>query len=238
MDNVRFVNNITKEYPDMYKILIYKEPRVFINKETRKRKREEVCDSEYIPKISSINRTKTLIKDIIICNDFELFCTFTFDPKKVDSFNFGLVYGKMSRWIHNQYNRSREQGVDFKYLIVPEMHKSGRWHFHALISGFVGTLKPSKCATQSGRLVYNITSFHGGFTTAVKIDSKDGVASYVSKYITKEFIQYFNQRRFFCSRGLVRPTKQINSHVFSNTPPLFRRLVSHNYNSFDFIIDK
>ena len=83
---VQIVKNVTKEYPEMYKVLIYKQPRVFISSDAPKRKKEIVSDEEYTPAISSLNRTKTLVKDIVLCNDFELFCTFTFDPKKIDRF--------------------------------------------------------------------------------------------------------------------------------------------------------
>lgn len=235
--DLRVISNITKEYPDMFKIVVYKEPKVFVKSDSVKRNREVVPD-DYMPQISSFQRTKSLIRDIVLCNDFELFCTFTFDPRKVDSFKLSATWGVMSRWLHHQRNLSRERGKDFKYLIIPERHKSGRWHFHALILGYSSTLKASNCVTPSLYRVYNITSFRSGFTTAVYIDSKEGVSNYVTKYITKDFITTFNQRRFFCSRNLVRPKKSTNSVVFSLSLPLFRRKVSENSQTETFIIDK
>lgn len=237
MERVRVVNNITKEYPDMYKVVIYHEPHVFVHND-RAKKRDSESVEDYVPTYSSLSRTRTLIKDLILCNDFELFCTFTFDPKKIDSFNYNTVYGAMSRWLHHQQTKSREKNISFFYLIVPEQHKSGRWHFHALISGYTGALKDSGLKTTSLRPIYNITSFRSGYTTAVPVDSREGVAEYVSKYITKEFIQMFNRKRFFCSRGLKRPVKSINSRVFSTTFPLFRRFVSSDNLQSSFIIDK
>lgn len=237
VDSVRFVNNITKEYPDMFKIIIYKDTKVFTISST-KRNRKEVNDSFYIPKISSLNRTKTLIHDIVLCNNFELFCTFTFNPDKIDSFNFGRCYCAMSTWLHHQNDRSRERGKKFFYLIVPEQHKSGRWHFHALISGYIGSLKPSGNLSASGRPIYNITSFRNGFTTAVEIDSREGVSNYVTKYITKDFIKQFNQRRFFCSRNLSRPVKTINSNIFKRSLPIGRKFISENSQTFEYFVDK
>lgn len=235
---VRYISNITKEYPDMIKVVIYKEPKTFVRSDFTKRNREEVDDVNYTPSISSLNRTKTLVRDLVLCNEFELFCTFTFDPGKVDSFNYTKCWGKMSRWLHHQSDRSREVGKEFKYLIIPEKHKSGRWHFHALISGYIGSLSPSGYKTSTLRLIYNITSFRSGFTTAVGIDSKEGVSNYITKYITKDFIKSFNQRRFMCSRNLVRPTKTINSPIYRNTLPIFRRKVAENHETFEFLIDK
>lgn len=235
---VRIVNNITKEYPNMYKIVIYKEPKIFISSDSNRRKRELVDDSNYVPKISSLNRTKTLIRDIVLCNNFELFCTFTFDPKKVDSFSLPKCWQKMSSWINHQRDNSKVKGKEFFYLIIPEQHVSGRWHFHALISGYTGQLKDSGCKTASLRPVYNITSFRSGFTTATPIDSKESVSNYVTKYITKDFVKSFNQRRFFCSRNLVRPSRELNSRIFSFSLPIFRRRVSENNSTIEYIIDK
>ena len=189
MENyVRCVRNITKEYPDMFKVIVYKEPKYFVQKLSTKRNREEVDSEYYTPSISSLSRTKTLVRDLVLCNDFELFCTFTFDPNKVDSFKLHRCWSVMSRWLHHQRDLSREKGKEFKYLIIPEQHKSGRWHFHALISGYSSTLKDSGLKTLTLRPIYNITAFRSGFTTAVEIDSKEGVSSYVTKYITKDFI--------------------------------------------------
>lgn len=235
---LHIIDNIAKEYPDMIKVVIYKEPHIFTKSDGVKRNREEVDNEFYSPTISSLNRTKTLVRDIVLANDFELFCTFTFNPAKVDSMVFSKCWSKMSTWLHHQRNNSREKGIEFKYLIIPEQHKSGRWHFHALISGYTSTLKDSKQITSSLRPIYNITSFRSGFTTAVAVDSKEGVSNYVTKYITKDFIKTFNQRRFFCSRNLTRPVKTVNSSIFKNTLPIFRRKVSENSDSMEFIIDK
>lgn len=207
----------------MIHVIVYKEPIFNIVSDNPKRPKEIVDPDSYIPKYSSLKRTKQLIKDIIICNNFDYFCTFTFNPDKVDSFSFAKCYSKISTWLHHQADRSREQHVKFDYLIVPEQHKSGRWHFHALIKGYTGSLSDSKRLTSTGRRVYNITSFRSGFTTAVAIDCKEAVGEYVSKYITKDFIRMFNQRRFFCSRGLIRPKITRNSRTLNDILPLFKR---------------
>ena len=221
----------------MIKVVVYKQPHTFIRTDAVKRNRELV-DDNYIPSISSLSRTKGLVRDLVLCNDFELFCTFTFDPEKVDSFVFSKCWHVMSTWLHHQRDNSREKGIEFKYLIIPEQHKSGRWHFHALISGYTSTLKDTKLVTEGLRPIYNITSFRSGFTTAVAIDSKQGVSNYVTKYITKDFIKTFNQRRFFCSRNLTRPQKTLNSDIFRNTLPLFRRKVYESEETLQFHIDK
>lgn len=220
--DVRFISNITKEYPDkMYRIMIYKTPKATIIPEYHG-KRKPKDDDDFEPKISSINRTKSLIRDLVLSNDFEYFCTFTFDPKNVtDRLNYDLCQLKMSKWIHNQ----KYKNPNFKYLFIPEQHKNGAWHFHALISNCSARLKDSHHKSASGRPVYNITGYRAGFSTAVPIDNKSAVANYVTKYITKDFIKQFNRRRFYCSRNLQRPVKTINSPVFRNSLPIFREKV-------------
>ena len=220
---LHIIENVTKEYPEMIQVVIYKTPRTFVTGDRKvKRNREIVDDVDYKTSITTLRRTKTLIKDMVLCNDFELFCTFTFDPNKVDRFNLTRCWGVMSRWLHHQ----RDLSPDMKYLIIPEMHKSGAWHFHGLISGYKSTLKPSSHSSPYGRQIFNITSFRSGFTTAVKIDDKEAVSNYVQKYITKDFVKKFNQRRFFCSRNLIRPIKSTNSPIFRNTSPLFKKKIS------------
>lgn len=235
--SIRVVNNITKEYPGMYKVVVFKEPRYYTREDSTKRNREIVPEN-YSPTVSSLKRTKSLVRDIVLCNNFEYFCTFTFNPQKVDSFNFSACYHKLSTWLHNQKENSRLNGRELKYIFIPERHKSGRWHFHGLISGYIGSLRPSGLFSGSDRPIYNVTSFRSGFTTAVMVDSDEGVSNYVTKYITKDFIKTFNQRRFFASKNLTRPVKTVNSKVLEFTLPLFKRQVCDSYDSVEYIIDK
>lgn len=227
---VRYIKNITKEYPDMIRVVVYREKKPFIIKEHSSKDYSKLLKDDYIPDESSLRRTKTLIRDYVLANDFELFVTFTFDPDKVDSFNFKLCQSRIVKWLHNQKSRS----PDLAYLIVPEQHKSGRWHFHALISHFKGVLSDSNHKSDSGRRIYNIKSYRLGFSTAVKIDDKDAVSNYVTKYITKDFLMVFNQRRFACSRNLKRPKKTTNSRILFDTEPLFKRQI-YSCNDYDLI---
>ena len=67
----------------------------------------------------------------------------------------------------------KDQNPDFKYLFVPELHKSKRWHFHG-IGVNCDKLKFEKSGiVKNGKEIYNISklSFKYGFTTATKIES-------------------------------------------------------------------
>lgn len=81
---------------------------------------------------SSMNRSKRLIYDYGRSNVWEWFFTFTFEPVGgFDKFNYSDCQKKVSEWFKNVRKR---YCPDIRYLIVPEMHKSGAWHFHALVS--------------------------------------------------------------------------------------------------------
>lgn len=225
---VRHISNITKVYPDMIKILIYKEPKAFYISNGRLVGKRQKRD-DFVPSDRSVRRTRESLSDLVRCNDFELFCTFTFDRRKVNRYNMNECYSVMSRWLHAQQVRAEGH---LKYVVVPERHKDGALHFHALISGFKGALKASG-HVQNGRDVYNITSYRSGFSTAVKIDDIAKVSSYVRKYITKDMIKEFGRKRYFCSNNLTRPEKVVNSNYFADCLPLGK---THIYDSGEYDI--
>jgi hypothetical protein len=149
----------------------------------------------------SLRRTRTLIADYVLCNEFELFATFTFDPKKSDRLNPDAVKLQMANWLRNQRKRTGR----FQYLIVPEFHKDGQaLHFHALFMGYGGELVNAG-RSHNGRQVYHFKSYTLGFNSAVKIDDVAKVSSYVRKYITKDMPQFRDKRRFWTSLNLERP---------------------------------
>ncbi len=194
------VFNSVKEYPKMIKICIYREPfAVSHNPRPKKRSNSETS-------FSSVMRTRTALEDLCICNNFELFCTFTFDPSRYNSKNLLDCRRYMNTWLHNaKFRHSRH----LEYLVVPELHKSGAIHFHALLRGYEGQLKDSK-HTQHGRKVYNIPHWHFGFSTCCKIDNQDAVSRYIRKYITKDMLLLPGKKRYFCSQRLNRPIKSTN----------------------------
>ena len=140
MEEPKFIHNIVKEYPNMIKIEIYHEPlKIFPH---RAGKRRDLKDDElYEPDERSIRRSQQLVNDYIICNRFEYFCTFTFDPKKFpDCFDASKTRRRITRWFSSQRCYHSD---NLQYLCIPERHKSGQIHFHALISHFNGTLRDS-----------------------------------------------------------------------------------------------
>lgn len=115
----------------------------------------------------SSNRSKNKIYEYARSNSWEWFFTWTFNPKKIDPTDYGLVVKKIGQHLNEL---KRKIAPDLKYLIVPELHDGFKstvycsdcgesylrprktcpkcrsknyknaFHFHALISN-VGRLK-------------------------------------------------------------------------------------------------
>lgn len=223
MEEPKYIHNIVKEYPKMIRIEIYHEPlKIFPHRAGNRRKK--VDNELYEPDERSLRRSQQLVHDYIVCNRFEYFCTFTFNPKKFPKcFDPGATRRKITSWLSSQ---RLYHSPDLQYLCIPERHKSGQIHFHALISHFNGTLRDSG-HKKDGKVIYNMTGFRYGFTTAIKIGETDEdyekVGAYVSKYITKDMSKDFNNHRYLASRNLKKPIKTYNSDLFARTLPLGRK---------------
>lgn len=168
----------------------------------------DIIDNTKRSIISSHNRAKNMIYDYARSNDFDYFVTLTFNPELVDSFNYFEVSQKLSQWLNNVKKR---YALDFKYLFVPELHKSGRYHFHGLI-GNIGTLRlvDSGMYTPDGKRIYNLGNYRMGFTTATAITDKQRTATYIGKYITKELSGHIKgKKHYWVSRNLNLPREEI-----------------------------
>jgi len=209
------IQTITKIYPSRIRHYVYKHP--YLAKVKGYEKEHPDIPYAIAPTITdpeenlacSLRRTKTTIQDIVLSNDFDLFLTFTFAQ---DRYDIQKSKTKMSVWLKNQ---KRIHGT-FKYLIVPEYHKDRKAiHFHALFSGYKGTLKKTK-HKKNGRSIFNVSSYKAGYSTAVIIDSPAKVSSYIRKYITKDMPQFTGKKRYWLSTGLNRPFIAINEDLLTN----------------------
>lgn len=170
--------------------------KIYINKESGEVRSEEDknrCDSV------SRKRSVDMITQYACCNVWEWFYTLTFDPQKVDSFDYDACYKAVHKFFNNLKSR---KAPDLKYLAVPELHKSGRWHFHSLVAN-TGTLKYTESPIKG---IYNIKGWSYGFTTATMVKDTKRVASYITKYITKEVgAQTYGKHRYLRSKNLELP---------------------------------
>ena len=99
---------------------------------------------------------------------------------------------------------AKKNGFDIgEYVVVPEKHKKGNYHLHAVISGYVKVnyLRAfwlRVCANQ-GKAGGNIDVSYKPNLSALK--RAQGCAKYVTKYISKSFTDdQFNKKRYSSSR--------------------------------------
>lgn len=229
-----YIKSIKKNYGKVSKILVYNRG-VQIEPPSCKIHKRISCPECYVrcvnpvPSPSSLARTKAMITDYTMCNQFELFCTFTYDPQKVDSFNVDEGKKIMSKWLNNERSRN---SPDLVYLAVPELHKSGRIHFHVLMKNYLGNLEQTNKQIK-GREVFNLGKWNYGYSTAIKIDNIEKVSNYVQKYITKDMLKIGNKKRYFASRNMVKPKVDYNvnlqEEIYTRTIFVMGKYYSEHY---------
>lgn len=134
-------------------------------------------------------------------NQFVYFVTLTFNPSKVDSYNYDEVVKHLSCWLSN----IRKRIPDLAYIAVPERHRSGRFHFHLLTSDISKILVDSG-KTKNGKKIFNVSAYRLGFSTASLIENPDRCCTYLTKYLTKDLIEKTkNKKRYWYSRNLKNP---------------------------------
>ncbi|MDF2943578.1 MAG: hypothetical protein K0S01_2436 [Herbinix sp.] len=162
---------------------------------------EEYKNRVYRSFKNSSRRSKNKIYDYARANDWEWFVTVTFDPQKVDSFDYDVCTKKLSQWLKDARKRYCK---DMKYLFVPELHKSGRYHFHGIMSNCEGLeFTDSGHVTENGEeKIYNIGKYKYGFTTATKVVDTQRVSMYIAKYVTKDLTSTIKgKRRYWQSKN-------------------------------------
>lgn len=219
------IYSYAKIYPEYIKVIKYHRPIIvdgFAIKGKGLANEENSQEIDYLQK--SINRTKTKISDYVMCNNFSHFATFTFDPKnsKVNGEENRKDFIKMSDLFKNWLNTEqiyhlRNHGRKFKYLIVPERHKNGAWHFHALFEDYQNEIenfytRKNKYITVSefkqkkkDKNRKFIVRYNLGRSEIAPIRDKTKMSNYIKKYITKELITDKNAKRYWASRNLKSP---------------------------------
>lgn len=166
-------------------------------------------------------RAAAKVRDIARCTRFRWFVTLTFSPEKVNRYDMKEILRLMRTWLDN---RVRRNGL--AYVLVPEYHKDGAVHFHGFFNdadiGIIdsGTLRvqgrkqPMRPRSEKQRqellincaqIVYNVTEFVHGFSTAIEIyGDYDAAISYCCKYIGKQ-TEKIGGRWYYSGGDLGRP---------------------------------
>lgn len=179
-------------------------------------------------KYVAFKRSKNIIYKLA-CNNkpWDYFVTFTFNSDKVDRYNFSEVSKKLSKWIDNI--KQKYGCKDMGYIIVPEKHKDGAWHFHGLFKNCDNlNFIDSGIKDKQGRTIYNISNYKFGFTTATKLSDIDKAVSYILKYISKDLFgdNLKGKKRYWRSKNLEMPA--VETAIFEGNKIDLLKMLGHD----------
>lgn len=180
-----------------------------------------------------LHQRRALIYDIAYENTcivpWKYFVTLTFDDKKANAYDFDTCTSKLKNWLDVQ----RRKNPNMRYIIVPELHKSGRIHFHGLFTNVdeweleeARNPHTKRKIYKNGSLIYNLKGYNLGYTTVSIVKDIEAVTFYITKYITKELLNLENKKNYWCSRNLVKPK---NEYYYSrNINDVYSYIERHN----------
>lgn len=176
---------------------------------------------------TSTLRTISTIRELVACNPWKFFVTITLNPviwKNRENPNELPFYIKeMARkWRNITLSDKSKPYKDFKYLLIPELHKKGGIHLHGFVN-FIPSeylipftkedIKSSQAfpkyivrSVMNGKAIYHCSAWEEqfGFNLIEPIRNLDKASNYVIKYVTKALGKTPFKSRYFCSRGLKR----------------------------------
>lgn len=166
---------------------------------------------------ANLIRARSTIQELVLCNPWELFVTFTIDGNKFDRYDLNKYAQAFSKWINNMNYR---QNLAIRYLLIPEPHRDNAWHMHGFMMGIPpDQLTPFQLEENIPRRIKRriLKGFHPmdwelyrqkfGWVSVEPILSVERSASYVTKYITKQLLQSkveLNHHVFYASKHLKR----------------------------------
>lgn len=214
-------HSVTQFGGDLYKITQHYGPRWLM---APKAEKAEAQHSD-VKLSSSISRTKRLVLELALCNDWDHFVTLTLDKEKVNRVDLDEWHKKFKEWL--KYRR-KAYGLKIAYLLVPEQHADGSWHAHGLVRGIPaselisfaqmdkdgyrtanGKRLPKKLR-ESDYLNWSPFQKSFGYCSVGPIKNHQAASMYVSKYITKDLMRCVSacgKHIYWASQGLNRPVK-------------------------------
>lgn len=168
----------------------------------------------------SVARARTKIFDLAMCNSWDYFFTGTLSPDKYNRFDLEKYHKDFCNMICNLNSYHK---CNIKFLIIPERHADGAWHFHGLLSGVPESeLQQFKLGDKMGKdiaelvkkgeKVFNWSRYSKkfGFCSLGEVKSRVAVNKYITKYVTKDLqktVSDVGAHMYYRSRGLAEPLK-------------------------------
>lgn len=203
-----FYNTKVKTFADGTKQFTYSEKPLEKDYELAE---ERVHDGLSIERKEKDNlaRAQSVVYDLARNNHFDWFITLTFSPEMVGN---RWDYDECATAVYAFTQKLWRWGN--KWIIVPERHKNGAYHFHGLVQGDLKVrraINPHTGEPMSdahGRAIFNLDDYDFGHTTAIKLDDSPKIASYLTKYYTKDMKIPKGRKRYWASRSLDRPHEE------------------------------
>lgn len=160
---------------------------------------------------SRIRARRTII-ELALCNDWSYFITITASPDNFNRYDLFPIINTLTQWFRDQRKRPGFECLD--YLLVPERHEDGAWHFHGFVSGvpdwalsdFVRGIHP-RDLVEGGYKNWPMLSAKIGFCSLDPVRDQIRSAFYCAKYFTKDRFRNVTDvgsHMYYCSRGLKR----------------------------------
>lgn len=181
-----------------------------VEKERAKREKGKKSEGEDLAR--SMRRARANLRRLALANSFDYFVTLTLDKEKVDRYDPKAIMQKVNRIMDNLVRRH-----GWKYVLVPELHKDGAYHFHGFVAGEVEAVD-SGHKDGGGRTIYNLPQWPLGFSTAQRLYGEYSAAvGYCCKYIGKQQGERPMGRWYYSGGGLAKPAKEYLDMDYTET---------------------
>lgn len=161
--------------------------------------------SEGEDRLRSVRRARAQIRRLALANEFEYFVTLTLDKSKVDRYDPAAIMKKVNGWLDRMVRRK-----GLRYILVPELHRDGAFHFHGFFAGEGLQALGSGHVDKGGHPVYNLPQWGYGFSTAIRLygDYHQAVG-YTCKYIGKQNGERPMGRWYYSGGDLKEPIAEL-----------------------------
>lgn len=164
---------------------------------------------------NNISRASSKVKELVLCNPWDYWCTFTIDKVKFDRYNLKGYVKRLGNFLRD-YNKYCDPDDKVKYLLIPEMHKDGAWHMHGFIRGI---RQQDLYRNKNGYLSWRQYERTFGFISMKRIEGERAIehlSSYMLKYMTKEIrntIKELGAHSYYSSQGLQTAQTLYKGHL-------------------------
>lgn len=174
--------------------------------------RAEGKASEGDDRMRSIRRARAAVRRLALANHFRWFVTLTLDGAKIDRYDTKAITKALNNWTDNM---ARRHGL--AYILVPERHKDGAFHFHGFCTDCLQAVD-SGHTDKDGHTIYNLPQWRLGFSTAIELYGDYATAvAYVTKYIGKQDGERAMGRWYYSGGELAQPQKVYADMDYSET---------------------